>query len=139
MSGIGTANTKPEIVVRKLLFSMGYRFRLQRKDLPGKPDLVLPRHEVAVFVNGCFWHCHECHLFKWPKSNPQFWKKKILGNRERDKRNTKSLRSLGWHVMTVWECAVRGKSDSQLESLAYRMSDWIESPAKRYRQKNFSG
>lgn len=139
MAGIRTANTKPEIVVRKLLFAMGYRFRLQRKDLPGKPDLVLPKHDVAIFVNGCFWHCHECHLFKWPKSNAQFWKKKILGNRERDQRSAKDLRGLGWHVMTVWECAVRSKSDRQLESLACRMSDWIESPAGRYRHKNFRG
>lgn len=137
MSGIGTANTKPEIIVRKLLFAEGYRFRLQRKDLPGKPDLVLPKHEVAVFVHGCFWHCHECDLFKWPKSNAAFWRKKILGNRERDARNVKELRKLGWHVMTVWECSVRAKTEVQLGSLGSRMSHWIQSESKRYRSKQF--
>ena len=126
MSGIGTANTKPEVTVRKLLFAQGFRYRLHRKDLPGKPDLVLPKYEVAVFVHGCFWHCHECHLFKWPKSNATFWRKKILGNRQRDARNVKELRALGWDVMTVWECAVRSRSEGQLESLAGKMGRWIE-------------
>ena len=137
MSGIGTANTKPEMIVRKLLFAQGFRYRLHRKDLPGKPDLVLPKYEVAVFVHGCFWHCHECHLFKWPKSNAAFWKKKILGNRERDARNVKELRSLGWHVMTVWECAVRSRSETQLTSLSERMSRWIEAESSLYRAKQF--
>lgn len=80
MAGISTKNTKPELVVRRLLHRMGFRFRLHHKDLPGKPDLVLPSYDVAVLVNGCFWHGHECHLFKWPKTNTQFWKKKINGN-----------------------------------------------------------
>jgi len=137
MAGIGTANTKPEIIVRKLLFAKGFRFRLQRKDLPGKPDLVLPKYEVAVFVHGCFWHCHECDLFKWPKSNAAFWRKKILGNRQRDARNVTALRKQGWHVMTVWECAVRSRSDAQLDRLADRMSVWIEADSTRYRSKQF--
>lgn len=137
MSGIGTANTKPEIIVRKLLFAQGFRFRLQRKDLPGKPDIVLPKYEVAIFVHGCFWHCHECHLFKWPKSNAAFWRKKILGNRDRDARNVKELRALGWHVMTVWECAVRGKNQRQLNSLQQKISDWITTESHRIRAKQF--
>ena len=138
MSGIGTANTKPEITVRKLLFAQGFRYRLHRKDLPGKPDLVLPKYEVAVFVHGCFWHCHECHLFKWPKSNATFWRKKILGNRQRDARNVKELRALGWDVMTVWECAVRNRSAIQLESLGAKMARWIEAESSRCRSKQFS-
>ena len=137
MSGIGTANTKPEIIVRKLLFAQGFRYRLHRKDLPGKPDLVLPKYEVAVFVHGCFWHCHECDLFKWPKSNAEFWKKKILGNRERDARNVRELRKLGWHVMTVWECAVRNQGEAQLASLGAKMSRWVEAESTRYRTKQF--
>ena len=138
MSGIGTANTKPEVTVRKLLFAQGFRYRLHRKDLPGKPDLVLPKYEVAVFVHGCFWHCHECHLFKWPKSNATFWRKKILGNRQRDARNVKELRALGWDVMTVWECAVRSRSEAQLESLGAKMGRWIEAESSRCRSKQFS-
>ena len=137
MSGIGTANTKPEVVVRKLLFAAGFRYRLHRKDLPGKPDIVLPRYEVAVFVHGCFWHCHDCHLFKWPKTNRTFWKTKIAGNRLRDERNVKALRSSGWHVMTVWECAVRSKRPDQLELLATAMSKWITADVSRYRAKQF--
>lgn len=138
MAGIGTKNTKPEMIVRQLLFGLGYRYRLHRKDLPGKPDLVLPCYKIAVLVNGCFWHRHECELFKWPKSNRQFWKKKLLGNVERDQRSHKSLNELGWHVMIVWECATKNKSTAQLESLASRMSHWIESEAVRMRRKNFS-
>ena len=138
MSGIGTKNTKPELVVRSLLHRLGFRYRLHRKDLPGKPDLVLPRYEVAVLVNGCFWHGHECHLFKWPKSNREFWKQKIDGNRDRDLRVQKELGELGWHVMVVWECATRGKTDIHLQSLGARMARWIEADATRIRRKNFS-
>ena len=138
MSGIGTKNTKPELVVRRLLHGMGFRYRLHRKDLPGKPDLVLPSYEVAVFVNGCFWHGHECHLFKWPKSNGEFWKQKIIGNRDRDLRVQKRLSELGWNVMVVWECATKGKTDVQLQSLGGKMAKWIEADAKRVRRKNFS-
>ena len=138
MSGIGTKNTKPELVVRSLLHRLGFRYRLHRKDLPGKPDLVLPRYEVAVLVNGCFWHGHECHLFKWPKSNREFWKQKIDGNRDRDLRVQKERGELGWHVMVVWECATRGKTDIHLQSLGARMARWIEADATRIRRKNFS-
>ncbi len=138
MSGIGTKNTRPEMVVRKLLHGMGFRYRLHRKDLPGKPDLVLPVYDVAVLINGCFWHGHECHLFKWPKSNREFWRKKISGNRERDLRVQKELCELGWHVMVVWECATRTKTQAQLLSLANQMAKWIGADAKRVRRKNFS-
>ena len=137
MSGIGTTNTKPELIVRKLLFAQGFRYRLHRKDLPGRPDIALPKYNVAIFVHGCFWHCHDCHLFKWPKSNAAFWRKKILGNRERDTRKAKQLRAIGWDVMTVWECAVRGKQDAQLIALGSRMGDWIVAESKRCRTKQF--
>ena len=137
MSGIGTKHTKPEMVVRQLLWHQGFRYRLHRKDLPGKPDLVLPAHDVAVLVNGCFWHGHECDLFKWPKSNRRFWRQKICGNRERDLRNQRDLNALGWHVMVVWECATRKKSDAQLEALGTKMAKWIRKEAQRTRRRNF--
>ena len=138
MSGIASKNTKPELVVRKLLQSMGFRYRLHRKELPGKPDFVLPSYNVAILVNGCFWHGHECHLFKWPKSNRDFWNQKISANRERDFRVQRELQSLRWRVMVVWECATKRKSTVQLESLALRMANWIETDASRIRRKNFS-
>lgn len=110
MSGIRAKDTKPEMVVRKLLHASGFRFRLHRKDLPGKPDIVLPKYQTAVFVNGCYWHGHErCHLYRPPKSRAEFWTTKIAGNRERDNRNTKALQKDGWNVIIVWECAVSKK------------------------------
>lgn len=137
MANIATANTKPEMVVRRLLHASGFRYRLHAKDLPGKPDLVLPRHRVVVQVNGCFWHGHDCHLFKWPKTNRPFWKKKIEGNRDRDQRNRRSLNALGWDVMTVWECATRSRTPAQLAALNRRMTAWIVAESSRRRCKTF--
>ena len=136
MSGIGTKNTKPELVVRQLLTAHGFRFRLQRRDLPGKPDIVLLGYDVAIQVNGCFWHGHNCRLFKWPKSNPKFWREKIGGNQQRDRRNESELKSLGWHVLNVWECAIKNKSPEQLERLGEKMAAWIEADSTRIRLKN---
>jgi DNA mismatch endonuclease (patch repair protein) len=105
MSRIRGKNTKPELVVRRLLHSMGYRFRLHRHDLPGKPDIVLPRHGVCLFVHGCFWHLHRnCKDARIPKTRTSWWRKKLEGNAARDKRHAAALRRLGWRVVTVWEC-----------------------------------
>ena len=105
MSGIGSKDTKPEIRVRKFLHANGFRFRLHRKDLPGKPDIVLPKLNTIIFVNGCFWHRHSCkkgrHL---PKSNAAFWKDKLEKNKIRDRKNAKALRDSGWQVLIIWEC-----------------------------------
>lgn len=110
MSGIKGKDTKPELFVRKLLHRAGYRFRLYRKDLPGKPDIVLPKWKTVIFVNGCYWHGHEdCYLFRLPKSRTEFWEKKIGTNKVRDSRNCSQLKELGWHVGVIWECALRGK------------------------------
>ena len=109
MSGIRGKNTKPEIIVRKLLFSAGYRYRLYRKDLPGTPDIVLPKYQCAIFVNGCFWHGHDnCPLFRLPKSNTDFWRIKIGGNISRDHEKYNSLLANGWRIVIVWECALKG-------------------------------
>lgn len=108
MSRIRGRDTKPELVVRSLLHRMGYRFRLCRRDLLGSPDIVLPRHGAVVFVHGCFWHRHKgCKGATTPKSNVGFWQDKFVANVERDKRNQRGLRRLGWKVVVVWECELK--------------------------------
>ena len=105
MSRITGKNTNPEIIVRKLIHSLGYRFRLHIKDLPGKPDLVLPRHKKIIFVNGCFWHGHAgCNRAALPETNAEFWATKILNNKQRDVRVIRMLRRRGWQVLTIWQC-----------------------------------
>lgn len=108
MSRIRSQNTKPEELVRKYLFSKGFRYRKNDKRLPGKPDIVLPKYRTVIFVNGCFWHKHEgCKFFVWPKNNAEFWRIKIEGNVARDQRNHRELQLLGWKVLTVWECELK--------------------------------
>lgn len=108
MSRIKGKNTKPELVVRSLLHRMGYRFRIHRKDLPGKPDIVLPKYNTVIFVNGCFWHRHEgCKYAYMPKSRVEFWEKKFKGTVERDKIKQQQLKDLGWKVVVIWECETK--------------------------------
>lgn len=108
MSRIRSRDTKPEFIVRSMLHRMGYRFRLHRKDLPGRPDIVLPRHGTAIFVNGCFWHRHKgCRLSYEPKNRKRFWQKKFNDNVERDKKVRRELKELGWRVIIIWECQTR--------------------------------
>lgn len=108
MSRIRGKDTKPEETVRKYLFSQGFRYRKNDKKLPGKPDIVLPKYRTVIFVNGCFWHKHEgCRYFVWPKSNAEFWKEKIMGNVERDKKAIRDLEEAGWRVIVVWECQLK--------------------------------
>lgn len=107
MRAIRSVNTRPEILIRQLLHAAGYRFRLHRADLPGKPDLVLPKYHTVIFIHGCFWHGHDCKYFKWPKTRAQFWQLKISGNQQRDLRNAEQLKQLGWQVIVIWECAVK--------------------------------
>ena len=110
MSRIKGKNTKPEEIVRKYLHAQGFRYRKNVKDLPGKPDIVLAKYKTVVFVNGCFWHHHNgCRYFKWPESNAEFWRRKISENEKRDLKNYDKLESLGWNVLVVWECDVKGK------------------------------
>lgn len=107
MSHIRSINSKPEEIVRKYLFSQGLRYRKNVKKLPGCPDIVLPKYHTVIFVNGCFWHRHDCSRFVWPSSNQDYWRPKILRNVERDKKNTEELKALGWNVITVWECELK--------------------------------
>lgn len=111
MSRIKSKNTKPEITVRSLLHRLGYRFRLHKRDLPGCPDIVLPRYRKIILVQGCFWHGHLCHLASMPKSNKAYWEAKIQANRDRDVRNLGALRVLGWNVLELWECEVRNRQE----------------------------
>lgn len=107
MSRIRSKNTRPEQIIRSLLHKKGFRFRLHRKDLPGHPDIVLPKYKTVIFVNGCFWHRHKnCKYAYKPKSNRLFWEKKFSQNIERDKKNIKLLKDRGWIVITIWECEV---------------------------------
>ena len=108
MSRIRSGNTKPEIAVRRTLHVLGYRFRLHRKDLPGKPDIVLPKYKTVIFVHGCFWHRHEnCRYSYNPKSRTEFWQDKFAANIERDKRSAADLKMLGWRQLVIWECETR--------------------------------
>lgn len=111
MSGIRGKDTRPEIIVRQALHRAGFRFRLHRKDLPGKPDIVLPKYHTVIFVHGCFWHGHGCRYFKVPKTRTDFWLDKIMANAKRDRLQEDALRSAGWRVFTVWECDIRDKND----------------------------
>lgn len=123
MSRIGSKNTKPEITVRRLVFSLGYRYRLHSKHLPGSPDLVFPGRKKVIFVNGCFWHDHSgCQLSRPPKSHTEFWKTKIDRNRKRDKENIASLEAAGWRVLTIWQCELKNT-----EELSSRLINFLQS------------
>jgi len=115
MSHIRSTNSKPEEIVRKYLFSRGLRYRKNEKRLPGKPDIVLKKYNTVIFINGCFWHHHDCERFKWPKTNESYWKEKIDRNVSRDMKNHDLLRQQGWKVITVWECQL--KSSLRKETL----------------------
>ena len=111
MSQIRNKNTKPEELVRKYLFSQGFRYRKNDTRFPGKPDIVLPKYRTAIFVNGCFWHAHEgCRYFVWPKNNASFWRSKINGNIQRDACNAQLLVDQGWNIITIWECELKRES-----------------------------
>ena len=123
MSRIHSKNTKPEELVRKFLFSQGFRYRKNDAKLPGKPDIVLPKYKAVIFVNGCFWHGHEgCRYFVWPKNNAEFWKEKITGNIQRDKHNHQLLANQGWRVIEIWECQLmKSVVDNTLQNLVLQI------------------
>lgn len=118
ISHIRSTNTKPEEIVRKYLFSHGLRYRKNVRKLPGCPDIVLPKYKTVVFVNGCFWHMHDCGRFVWPSSNKEYWSKKINRNVERDAENHRILSEQGWKFLVIWECQLKKKvADENLENL----------------------
>lgn len=127
MSGIRGKNTKPELLIRKALHARGFRYRLHDPKLPGKPDVVFRKLNAVIFVNGCFWHGHDCHLFKWPKTRPQFWRTKITTNKAKDGKCHKALRDGGWRILTVWECALKGRGRIPDEEVIRICATWLSS------------
>lgn len=128
MSKVKGKNTKPEMIVRSFLHKLGYRFRLHRKDLPGNPDIVLPKYKTVIFVHGCFWHRHQgCKRCTTPSTNTEFWEEKFRDNVERDRRNEQALKAKGWKVITLWECQINGGKSRKmtLENLCQELEATI--------------
>lgn len=130
MGRIRGKDTKPELLIRKGLHRMGYRYRLHVKNLPGKPDMVFKRYNAVVFVNGCFWHLHECNEFKWPKSRVEFWKQKLNRNRERDLQEISELLDAGWRVLVIWGCSLRGRFRIGLDAVLRQADEWLKSESR---------
>ena len=129
MSRIRGSNTKLEVLVRKGLHARGLRYRLGGAKLPGRPDIVLPKYRTVVFVHGCFWHGHDCPLYRLPKTRPEFWADKIGKNRARDQRVTSELEAMSWRVLTVWECSLRGKTAIEQASFLNHLAETLRQTA----------
>jgi DNA mismatch endonuclease, patch repair protein len=127
MAGIRGKNTKPEIILRCGLHARGFRFQLHRRDLPGRPDLTFPRFHAVLFAQGCFWHGHDCHLFKWPRTRGAFWREKIEQNKRRDEAALLQLANRGWRVGQVWECALKGRTRLNHETVIDQCAAWLTS------------
>jgi DNA mismatch endonuclease (patch repair protein) len=125
MSGIRGKDTKPELMIRKALHARGFRYRLHC-DLPGKPDICLPKYRAVIFVHGCFWHGHGCHLFKWPKTRPEFWQAKIERNCALDLASQEKLFEAGWRIATVWECSLKGRERLRLDDVIDTLANWLD-------------
>lgn len=126
MAGIRGRDTKPELIVRSGLHRAGYRYRLHDPRLPGRPDLVFPGRRAVIEVRGCFWHGHDCGLFRWPATRPEFWRKKIAGNIARDQRNRDALLTSGWRVAEVWDCQLKGRNRKEPDAIIGRLSAFLE-------------
>lgn len=125
MSGIRGKNTRPEMFIRRALHARGFRYRLHRSGLPGKPDLVFATRRAVIFVHGCFWHGHDCPLFRQPSTRPDFWREKIESNRVRDERVKAELAVLGWRQLDIWECALKGRGALEPSALLGRVEQWV--------------
>lgn len=128
MRAIRAKNTRPEMLIRRALHRSGLRFRLHVPGLPGSPDLVFPKYRAVIFVHGCFWHRHACHLFKMPNTRTEFWAAKIDANARRDIIAQEALRALGWRIAIVWECALKGRSKLPFDALVDRLVAWLDTP-----------
>lgn len=125
MRAIKHKHTWPERYVRKVLHQLGFRFRLHPANLPAKPDIFLPKYQAVILVNSCFWHGHQCHLFHWPKSEPERWRQKILETKQRDRRKLAELSDLNLRVLLIWECALKGRFRLAEAALAERLEEWL--------------
>ncbi len=125
MAGIRGRDTKPELILRKGLHAAGFRYRLHARELPGRPDMVFPRHRAVLFAHGCFWHGHDCHLFRLPSSRQEFWQAKIERNREVDARSEATLAEAGWRLGIVWECALKGRTRWPISEVIGRCASWL--------------
>nr|GGH96453.1 very short patch repair endonuclease [Aquisalinus luteolus] len=125
MSGIKGKDTKPEMIIRKGLHARGFRYKLYDKSLPGKPDLVLPKYNAVIFVHGCFWHGHDCHLFKWPKTRIDFWREKIGSNIVRDEKHTSMIERHGIRVAVIWECGLKNRSADEINEILNKLENWL--------------
>jgi DNA mismatch endonuclease (patch repair protein) len=131
MAGIRGQNTKPELLLRRGLHALGFRFRLHARNLPGHPDLVFPRWGAALFAHGCFWHGHDCHLFRWPSTREEFWRAKIERNRAVDARTESGLMAAGWRQGVVWECALKGREKLPIDDVIATCAGWLRSDKPR--------
>ena len=131
MASITAKDTKPELQVRKALHRLGYRYRLHDRNLPGTPDLIFRKYNAVIMVNGCFWHGHDCALFRMPATNREFWCNKIENNRKRDKKVLAMLLDSGWRVLTIWECSLKGKQKSKFDELIQSVEAWLLSDLEK--------
>ncbi|WP_325065417.1 very short patch repair endonuclease [Parerythrobacter jejuensis] len=131
MSRIGGKNTKPELLIRSGLHRRGYRYRLHDRTLPGRPDIVLAQWRTIIEVRGCFWHGHDCHLFRWPETRAQFWRDKIKANVQRDEKNRAAILGMGWRLAEVWECQLKGRMRRPLADVLDELSRFIEGANER--------
>jgi DNA mismatch endonuclease (patch repair protein) len=127
MAGIRSRDTKPELLLRRGLHALGFRFRLHARELPGHPDLVFPRWHAVIFAHGCFWHGHDCHLFRWPSTRKDFWQAKIERNRAVDTRTVAKLKEKGWRQGVVWECALKGREKLPVDDVIAACAGWLRS------------
>lgn len=125
MAAIRSENTKPELLIRKNIHKRGFRYTLHNKKLPGKPDIVLRKYNAIIFIHGCFWHKHDCYLFKWPVTHKDFWKNKIEGNEYNDKKNVMKLITEGWRIATVWGCAIKGRYKMPVDMITDILEEWL--------------
>ena len=139
MALIRSTDTEPELAVRKALCARGFRYRVHVKDLPGSPDIVFRRLGAVIFVNGCFWHMHDCALFRRPASRPVFWEEKLRRNRERDARMREALYGAGWRCLTVWECSTRDPERREFEQVIVSISAWLKGTATEHEVRGIAG
>jgi len=130
MAAIRSTDTKPELYIRKILYGAGYRYRLHVKKLAGKPDIVLKKYNLVIFVNGCFWHGHNCELFRLPKTRTEFWETKISKNVSNDKKNISELVNAGWKIGVIWECKLKGKHKNDINTISKILEEWVSRRGK---------